>query len=73
MGATNYEAARSTAPDFSVACVLFATTGTSWVDAEPLAPGAVFYYLVRAAAPYVGSWGRDSTGVEREFPGCVAP
>ena len=31
---------------------------------EPLS-GLVFHYLVRAQAPHVGSWGRDSAGVER--------
>ena len=33
------------------------------------APGEILHYLVRAAAPNVGSWGQDSAGVERD-PAC---
>ena len=65
VGATSYEVARAGAPDFSVGCITFATVDTYWNDSSvPAAPG-VYYYLVRAAAPGIGSWGSDSAGTER--------
>jgi N-acetylneuraminic acid mutarotase len=64
-GATNYEAARSTMPDFSSDCTTITTSDTYWVDSESPAIGSVFYYLNRPLNPNIGSWGQDSTGAER--------
>ncbi len=64
-GATGYEVARSTTPDFATDCVITPTASAEWTD--PGSPGSdvVFYYLSRAVAPNVGSWGQDSEGVPR--------
>ena len=65
-GATLYEVARSTSPDFSTSCTPTETTGTCLtVSVPPL--GVEFFFAVRAKAPNVGSWGADSTGAERTF------
>jgi len=64
-GATSYEVARSTVPDFATDCVTITTSDSSWNDFEPPSQGTCFYYLVRALVPHGGSWGRDSAGVER--------
>jgi len=64
-GATQYEVARSATHDFSTGCVRVLRSGTAWSDNEEPPPGRSFFYLVRATAPNVGSWGADSTGAER--------
>ena len=65
-GAINYLAARATSPDFTVACTLFAVTFTTFVNATDVpSSGQVHFYQVRANAPFAGSWGADSGGVER--------
>jgi hypothetical protein len=64
-GATSYEVARSGAADFSVACTTTATSDTFWSESATPGLDAVFYYLVRPAAPHAGSWGHDSEGLER--------
>jgi len=53
-------------PTFADTCTIVQTSGNSIVDSEVPLPGPPgFYYLVRALAPHVGSWGQDSTGAER--------
>ena len=63
--ATVYEVVRSTGPDFPPACTDQITQIPSWSDPAVPTQGSVFHYLVRSIAPYVGSWGQDSSGVER--------
>jgi hypothetical protein len=41
------------------------TVETVVVDAEAPDSGGAFYYLVRALQPNAGSWGRRSSGAER--------
>jgi len=64
-GAFEYEVARSTTRDFTADCVVTTTPDAHWVDAQVPASGQTFYYLSRAAAPWPGSWGRNSSGAER--------
>ena len=64
-GATEYEAVRSTSPHFDTGCAGTTTAATCWTDAVTPAPGETFYYLIRASAPYPGSWGLDDNGQER--------
>jgi len=65
-GATEYFVVRSTDPRFQGGCDLHVvTSGACWSDPESPPAGQVFHYLVRANGPYVGSWGRRSSGVER--------
>ena len=64
-GATSYEVARASSPDFFTACETFTTTATSIVSGTVLLPGEISYHLVRALTPNPGSWGEDSSGVER--------
>jgi hypothetical protein len=63
--ATSYQFARATTPNFTVDCTLFSTASPSLQDLESPAPGTAFYYIARAASPFVGSWGTTSSGVER--------
>jgi hypothetical protein len=69
-GATLYEVARSTVPDFSTGCMLIQTTNPYWVDFELPGVNRCYYYLSRAVMPNLGSWGQYSSGVERD---CVCP
>jgi hypothetical protein len=69
-GATGYEVARSSRPDFSVDCFTVTRTESFWTDAETPPGSGIYYYLVRALTPNAGSWGRDSAGVER-VSGCL--
>jgi hypothetical protein len=64
-GATQYEVARSGLRDFSGNCLAFTTTLPNLRDPDIPQAGGVFYYLVRATAPHAGSWGADSSGIER--------
>ncbi len=64
-GATLYEVVRSTVKDFSTGCTVIQTSDAYWIDSEPLAEGSCYYYLNRPVAPNLGSWGQDSSGVER--------
>ena len=66
-GAVEYQVARSEFPHFSVGCVLVPTGAPFWIDTDPPPLGGVFYYLVRASLPHVGTWGVDSSGMERLF------
>jgi hypothetical protein len=65
VGATAYEAVRSTSPRFDAGCVTHSTSITRWDDPERPPAGVVFYYLNRPSAPHPGSWGPDGTGAER--------
>jgi hypothetical protein len=64
-GASDYEVARSSLPDLSDDCTTIARTETYWSDSEDPGQGICFHYLVRPLAPHPGSWGHDSSGVER--------
>ncbi|HYV86423.1 MAG TPA: hypothetical protein VFB49_10970 [Patescibacteria group bacterium] len=65
--ARTYQVARSDRPDFVGDCVVTLSSDySSRVDIPGEPPvGAVYYYLVRAFAPRIGSWGADSSGKER--------
>lgn len=69
-GATGYEVIRADMPEFRP-CVLEQQTGsTPCVVLTQSPPAAVaHYYLVRASTPHTGSWGQESSGVERA-PAC---
>lgn len=64
-GATLYALARSDQADFGGSCTTATTPLTIFTDHDEPPPGEAFHYLVQAAAPYVGSWGTRSGGVER--------
>ena len=64
---TLYEIAVSSEPDFLTSCTVAAVATTYWVASADPAVGETDYYLVRPAAPNVGSWGEDSAGTERLF------
>ena len=66
LGATGYEVVRSEVADFSQDCTILDTLTPFLIDSDPLLEGALFYYLTRAVAPNIGSWGRDSAGNERD-------
>ena len=66
--AMRYDVVRSSTPDFT-ACNLVSVTSAYWNDTEAPLAGNAFYYLVRAAEPNVGTWGKNSTGGDRT-PGC---
>lgn len=68
-GATLYEIARSPRPAFDLDCPVATSSTASYLDATTPLTGEALFYLVRAVAPHVGSWGRDSSGVERS-PSC---
>ncbi len=67
LGATEYDVARSTAPDFSTDCMLFVTTAALLNDPDTPPSGTVYHYLNRSSLPATGSWGQDSNGIERTF------
>ncbi len=64
-GTTHYEVARSADASFTDDCFVEETTDAFWVDNDSPAAGDVYFYLVRASRPTVGSWGLDSEGVDR--------
>ena len=65
-GATQYDLVYSTRKDFSGDCTIRTYPSTALVDSVETPPlGQVYYYLARAGAPHVGSWGADSAGHER--------
>ena len=64
--ATSYEVVRSTDPQFQIGCSGESiTSATCWSDAALPTVGEAFFYLVRPLTPHEGSWGQDSSGVER--------
>jgi hypothetical protein len=66
-GASGYQVAIAERPRFT-GCETAVEGGNEHMDAVIPSIGAVRYYLVRAFAPHVGSWGRDSAGIERSVP-----
>ena len=67
--ATRYEVARASDPSFLTGCTAFDSATPSITDFTNPSPDAAFFYLVRATAPNVGSWGQTSTG-GNEVPVC---
>jgi hypothetical protein len=61
----DYQVGRSGSGDFSAGCTAAATAATCLTDNEPLTPGGIQNFLVRALSPTAGSWGQDSDLVER--------
>lgn len=68
-GAVSYQMLRATTPEFGGACETWETTGTQDTDPEAPPPGLAYYYLLRALAPFLGSWGQTASGEER-IPAC---
>jgi len=68
-GATIYQLARSEDPRFQTACVSSWHTTTSATDTASAVAGPATFYHVRAAAPFAGTWGTDSSGSLRA-PAC---
>ena len=64
-GATDYEVARSTDGRFRERCLVTITGVAYWVDTEPVPEETCHYYLAHSLIPNIGSWGRNSAGVER--------
>ncbi|MCP3993705.1 MAG: hypothetical protein GY722_01370, partial [bacterium] len=64
-GATNYQVARSIAPDFPAGAVCFQIPVSEISDPTWPDPNVCLYYLVRALEPHAGSWGVDCTPAER--------
>jgi hypothetical protein len=64
-GATLWQAARADAPDYSLGCQTTQTSAAKLTDNDVPLAGKVFYYLNRPVAGFVGSWGANSSGVER--------
>jgi thermolysin metallopeptidase-like protein/PA domain-containing protein len=67
-GAGQYEVARAATAGFSTDCTTFLTPTASLVDAPGPASRATWFYLVRASAPSVGTFGVRSSGVPRTVP-----
>jgi hypothetical protein len=67
-GATSYQVARGNAPGFGVGCTTFTTASAFLLDPATPASRGAFYYLVRPFAPFVGSFGAASSGVQRAVP-----
>ncbi len=65
VGATAYQVARSGSAQFVGGCTSLSTSSASVNDAALPGSGAAFFYQVRATAPHIGSWGRNSAGTER--------
>jgi hypothetical protein len=64
-GATAYQMARSSTPEFAAGCTSFLTASPSSADPEAPPANLAFYYLIRSTAPHTGSWGTTSAGEER--------
>jgi hypothetical protein len=69
-GATAYEVVRSDDAGFLAGCRTFESEQPAVVDPERPRTGETYFYLNRALAPFAGSWGRASDGVER-LPSCA--
>lgn len=65
-GATSYSVRRSGTASFGSPCVPYSAAGSNCLS-DPQNPpmGQAYFYLVQAAAPHVGSWGQNSSGIER--------
>jgi hypothetical protein len=65
-GASQYDVVYSPRKDFSGDCTVQTVPPGVFVPSPETPPvGQVYYYLARAGAPHVGSWGADSAGHER--------
>jgi serine protease len=64
-GATLYRVARSSRRDFASGCSGWDTGSPLLKDPSLPAAGSAYYYLNRPLAPFAGSWGTSSNGVER--------
>jgi hypothetical protein len=64
-GAILYGVARASQPDFSFDCTHVIRGDTFWIDIVLPASGECFFYLNRPLAPHLGSWGQNSSGLER--------
>ena len=65
-GATEYHISRALDPrGDGTGCGGAVVSGTCWHDPETPAAGRIQYYLVRSSMPYTGSWGVDSSLLER--------
>ena len=64
-GATLYDVARSSTKTFSSCSYLASSNSGCTTDAAVPSVGQIFFYLVRAASPFTGSWGTNSSGQER--------
>jgi hypothetical protein len=72
-GASAYDVARSPFRDLHAGCQITSPLTPSLSDASVPTAGGAFFYLVRAGAPRLGSWGKRSSGVERSVcTGCSA-
>jgi hypothetical protein len=64
--AVEYEVARSTSRDFTTDCMVSPSSiDTFVIDPDVPTSKGVFYYLVRALTPNLGSWGQRTSGTER--------
>lgn len=64
-GATGYQVGRSSDPTLTASCTSFLSGTPSLTDPDLPQPNSAFYYLIRATAPHLGSWGKTSAGLER--------
>jgi putative metal-binding protein/Kelch motif protein/galactose oxidase-like protein len=64
-GATSYETARATGPQFTSGCTTFVSEDVFINDTDVPPGGGTFYYLVRPLAPHAGSFGVRSNGAPR--------
>jgi alpha-mannosidase len=69
-GAVTYEVVRAYAPDLTDGCLAVTVSDPIWIDEDVPIGGDVWYYVVRALAPWPGSWGRTSSDTER-LPPCA--
>ena len=65
MSMSGYDVARADVKTFAVGCFILPSASPQWVDTDDPSTGEGFYYLVRAASPFIGSWGANSDEVER--------
>jgi len=63
-GATSYEVARSSSPEFA-SCRSAIVSDNRLVDVSTPPSGAAYYFLNRPVKPIAGSWGQDSKHNER--------
>jgi len=63
--ATAYQVVRSGRADFSTDCTVFSISIGILDDPATPALGEALHYVARPTAPHVGSWGYDSSRIER--------
>ena len=61
-GALEYEVVRSTTEDFSADCQFFTVLETCLFDPDLPQAGDAYFYAVRPALPFAGSWGGGDGG-----------